>query len=162
MRKLMLCIAVLSLLTFPTSAQVIGPLEGQHAPDFNLELLDGNQFTLSEEDAPVVMYFWATWCSACAQTAQAINDFSQSQSEIFVLGVNMNERHTLVADYINKHEYRFVTGIDRGELAARYLIRFLPTVILVDSQGVVLKRHIGLITTEQLTDWYAQVVPDNE
>ena len=35
--------------------------EGDDAPDFTVELGEGGTFTLSEEQKPVYMIFWAEW-----------------------------------------------------------------------------------------------------
>ncbi|HSM01028.1 MAG TPA: hypothetical protein VK960_01110 [Acidimicrobiia bacterium] len=37
------------------------PPDGDPAPDFTLALGDGGTFTLSEEQKPVYMIFWAEW-----------------------------------------------------------------------------------------------------
>ena len=40
-----------------TSAEV----PGESAPDFTMALADGTDFTLSAEQKPVYMVFWAEW-----------------------------------------------------------------------------------------------------
>ena len=43
---------------------------GRRAADFNLPLLSGQNASLSAyRDNVVIMYFWATWCSACRKYA---------------------------------------------------------------------------------------------
>lgn len=37
------------------------PPEGDAAPDFTLALGEGGEFTLSDEQKPVYMVFWAEW-----------------------------------------------------------------------------------------------------
>lgn len=37
------------------------PPDGQAAPDFALALGEGGEFTLSDEQKPVYMVFWAEW-----------------------------------------------------------------------------------------------------
>lgn len=37
------------------------PPDGEPAPDFTLALGDGGTFTLSDEQKPVYMIFWAEW-----------------------------------------------------------------------------------------------------
>jgi hypothetical protein len=37
------------------------PPDGEAAPDFTLALGDGGTFTLSDEQKPVYMIFWAEW-----------------------------------------------------------------------------------------------------
>ncbi|MCH7844724.1 MAG: hypothetical protein IH850_02720 [Acidobacteria bacterium] len=45
--------------TAATTAPVV--VEGPPAPDFSLALADGTEFTLSAEQKPVYMVFWAEW-----------------------------------------------------------------------------------------------------
>ncbi len=49
----------------PTSttatSQPAPQVEGPAAPDFTLTLADGSTFTLSEEQKPVYLVFWAEW-----------------------------------------------------------------------------------------------------
>ena len=37
------------------------PVDGPAAPDFTVTLDDGTEFTLSEEQKPVYLVFWAEW-----------------------------------------------------------------------------------------------------
>jgi hypothetical protein len=39
----------------------VAPVEGPAAPDFTLALGDGGEFTLSAEQKPVYLIFWAEW-----------------------------------------------------------------------------------------------------
>jgi hypothetical protein len=39
----------------------VAPVEGPAAPDFTLALGDGGDFTLSVEQKPVYLIFWAEW-----------------------------------------------------------------------------------------------------
>lgn len=43
----------------PTETTV--PIEGPPAPDFTMTLDDGSEFTLSAEQKPVYLVFWAEW-----------------------------------------------------------------------------------------------------
>ncbi len=43
------------------SATTVPTVEGPAAPDFTLALGDGGEFTLSAEQKPVYMVFWAEW-----------------------------------------------------------------------------------------------------
>ena len=45
--------------TAATTAPVV--VDGPPAPDFSLALADGTDFTLSAEQKPVFMVFWAEW-----------------------------------------------------------------------------------------------------
>jgi cytochrome oxidase Cu insertion factor (SCO1/SenC/PrrC family) len=43
------------------TATTRAPVEGPLAPDFTLTLADGSTFTLSQEQKPVYIIFWAEW-----------------------------------------------------------------------------------------------------
>jgi cytochrome oxidase Cu insertion factor (SCO1/SenC/PrrC family) len=43
------------------SATTKPPVDGPLAPDFTLTLADGSMFTLSQEQKPVYIIFWAEW-----------------------------------------------------------------------------------------------------
>ena len=51
--------------TSPTGTETPGttasPVDGPAAPDFTLALGDGGEFTLSAEQKPVYLIFWAEW-----------------------------------------------------------------------------------------------------
>jgi cytochrome oxidase Cu insertion factor (SCO1/SenC/PrrC family) len=49
-----------SATTSPGSSPAAKP-EGPEAPDFTLALASGDSFTLSAEQKPVYMIFWAEW-----------------------------------------------------------------------------------------------------
>ncbi len=43
------------------SPSTAAPIDGPPAPDFTLALGDGGEFTLSAEQKPVYLVFWAEW-----------------------------------------------------------------------------------------------------
>jgi cytochrome oxidase Cu insertion factor (SCO1/SenC/PrrC family) len=47
--------------TAPEAAPQAPATEGPAAPDFSLDLADGSQFVLSDEQKPVYLVFWAEW-----------------------------------------------------------------------------------------------------
>ena len=49
-------------------------LVGKPAPDFELELIGGKKFHLSENKGKVIVLdFWATWCGPCIQAMPQID-----------------------------------------------------------------------------------------
>jgi hypothetical protein len=47
--------------TTPAAPSTTGAVEGPSAPDFTLALGTGGEFSLSAEEKPVYMVFWAEW-----------------------------------------------------------------------------------------------------
>jgi thioredoxin 1 len=42
---------------------------------------------------------------------------------------------------------------EQSELAMKYRVRGVPTLILVDDSGNEIKRNVGMITREKLLEW---------
>ena len=79
--------------------------QGRLAPNFEAQDLDGNMVRLSDfQGRPVIVNFWATWCTACKAEIPALQSvFEEMQDEgLVVLGVGWGERRTGAArDYMD-------------------------------------------------------------
>jgi thioredoxin 1 len=74
------------------------------------------------------LYFSAEWCGPCRMYGPIMENLSKEE--------NIN-----------------VTKVDvdkEPELAMKYGIRSIPTTLIVDDEGVVLKKFIGVQTADQL------------
>ena len=67
--------------------------EGQRAPGFSLERLDGGRASLAEHrDKLVVLNFWATWCTPCTVEMPTLEALWRAYRErgLVVLGVSVD------------------------------------------------------------------------
>jgi len=122
-------------------------LEGTPAPDFSLELLDGSTMTLSDyEGNIVVLDFWATWCPPCVRAMpileRVMNDYADQG--VAVYAINLRETTEQVEQFLTNHGLDLPVAMDRdGAVAGEYLIRAVPTTVIVDEEGVVAEVHVG-------------------
>jgi peroxiredoxin len=126
-------------------------------PDFALKDSTGHTVQLSDYHGKVVLLnFWATWCAPCKIEIPWFMEFQREYKDrdFAVLGVSMDEDGwDSVRPYMADHKfnYRVVVGNDDvGKLFGE--IDDLPTTFIIDRDGHVAKKHVGLISKSDYQD----------
>ena len=121
----------------------------EQAPDFKLQDANGQAVRLSDYRGKVVLLdFWATWCGPCKIEIPWFMDFEKEFKDrgFAVLGVSMDEDGwKVVKPYVAsmKMNYRVLLGND--EVSGKYGgLDSLPTTLLIDRQGRIASKHIGI------------------
>lgn len=132
---------VLMLLLIPRGDSQATLTVGEPAPDFTLTTLTGQQIRLSDlRGRPVVVNFWATWCTPCRREMpdfQAIYDREQGNG-LAVLGVNVGESRIGVSEFVQSLNLSFPILIDEREtVQVAYKILPLPATFFIDRAGVI-------------------------
>jgi len=113
------------------------------APGFSASLLTGTQIDLEQyRGKPVLLHFWASWCSVCALEQDTIQSLSQDYK---VLTVAMNSGEAMeVAAYLEEKGLDYPTIADPdGQLARRYGVRGVPSSFFIDSHGYIQFIEVG-------------------
>lgn len=120
---------------------------GEPAPDFTLRTLDGKKVSLRDfRGNTVLINFWATWCPPCRVEMPAIQAvYEEKKGQGFVvLAVNLQEESAVAARFAEEFRLTFPILLDeRGQVAALYQLRGLPTSYFVDGAGVVRALRVG-------------------
>ena len=63
------------------------PSKAEKAPDFTTELVNGNNYSLSNSKGNyVILYFWGSWCGPCLRNAPKLVQLDEKyKSKTFVL-----------------------------------------------------------------------------
>ena len=118
------------------------------APAFALNDLDGKPVSLDEAKGKIVLLnFWATWCGPCRAEIPDLVDLQKryrDKLEIIALATDEDDadavRRFVVSSGIN---YRVAMATD--EVRIKYGgVAALPTSFVIDSQGRVVQKHVGL------------------
>lgn len=144
-------VAILSYELFYAKPSVLPTaLIGERVPHFSVDALNAKQ-PFSEKDLlgknqVVLLNFWATWCEACLAEHEMLMKIKQIYhvpiySLLYKDQVNVAEH--FLAKYGNPYD---VVGIDdKGDVAIEFGIYGTPETYLIDSEGQLIYRHIGII-----------------
>ena len=130
-------------------------LLGKPAPEIALKTLDGDVVNLSRlRGSFVLLDFWASWCPPCREELPAIAKLSEEYKErgLVVLGMNDEGRATAKGYLLSAH--LTLPTLDDGKQTTHrdYRIRAIPTIILINRDGVVIKHFRGSLTAEELRE----------
>jgi thiol-disulfide isomerase/thioredoxin len=148
MRTYIALASVLTLLTTGFSAQAAsGPdeLVGKAAPNFKLPLLEGGELELADLKGKnvVLLDFWATWCGPCRKAMPALVEVAKEYEGkgVIYLAVNLREDKAKIQAYLKSAGLKI--QVKDGSVAGQYKVRGIPTMAIVDKQGIVRDVHVG-------------------
>ncbi|MFO7653702.1 MAG: TlpA disulfide reductase family protein [Candidatus Krumholzibacteriia bacterium] len=129
------------------------PLEvGDLAPDFRLERLDGSPLQLSDlRGKAVLIDFWATWCPPCRVAMPDLIQLSRDHADsLVVVGIALDQQgRQVVEPFVEKFGVTFEVVLYDDKVVTDYgNIRSIPTTFLVDPQGRVVGKWVGLASKE--------------
>lgn len=131
------------------------------APDFTLSGLDGSTHSLSEfRGHYVLLDFWASWCGPCRMEMPRLDRLQQeyAASGLEIVGINSGEAPARVRQFIQQTGYRYRILLDpQDQASARYDVRALPTLVVVDPEGNVRFYDAGAYDTRELRAALARV-----
>jgi peroxiredoxin len=127
--------------------------ERASAPSFELQDLDGRTWRNADLSGhPAILYFFAPWCSVCAASSPQLRWFSRLRGDgvrVLLIGLDWAAPSEL-RDYATRHRLQMpVLAGDRGTGAA-YRVRGYPTYYVIDRQGRIVRRDVGLTTVPGL------------
>lgn len=127
--------------------------EGKPAPDFTVEVIEGGTFTLSEtRGKPVVLNFWASWCTPCRTEIPDISVFASSHPDVEVIGVAVEDAEDASRAFAAEVGAAYPLALGTPEVEDSYPRIGLPVTYLIDSEGVVSDVINGIVDEEMLGD----------
>jgi len=134
------------------SAAPLAMVPGDVAPEVRGDTSLGQRKVVDfSETRLTLLNFWATWCEPCKQEMPVLEELHQTREDLQVIGV----MHDSVE---NEQMQAFLESLGVSYTVVRPLLRVtkayggvgaLPTTILIDSDGRVVRRYVGA-TEEQL------------
>lgn len=140
-----------------------GVQEGMRLPDAEFTRLEGGTVKVSDlRGKPAVINFWATWCGPCKEEIPLLQQaYADGQGQSFALIAVTEETERDVGNFVETNNMRLPVVLDPGGRAGqRYQIQGIPTTFFLDSQGVIVIRHIGALTPGTLQVFLEQIAGD--
>lgn len=142
------------------NGQVItGIQEGNKAPDFQLQTLDGKEIRLSDmQGKKVILNFWATWCPPCKAEMPHMQEFyhEQSDNKVEILAVNLTtaeKNPNDVGNFVENYRLTFPVLLDTdGSLGKTYQAFTIPTSYVIDTKGFIQKKIVGPMDKEMMNE----------
>lgn len=154
--KLTFAAAAACILAAPlTSAADVRP-----APAVALARTDGAVVRLADLKGKVLLIdFWASWCVPCKTSFPALDALYREEKSrgLEVLAVNVDEQRAAADAFLSARPHVMPVFLDpKGDSAQAFMIRGMPSSVLIDRAGNIRFTHMGY--SEKVLDTYRQEV----
>ena len=114
-----------------------------------LEDMDGNEVNTADLgfDGPIIISFWATWCSPCKRELNNYADLYpdwQEETGVELVAVSIDDPRSMmrVKPYVNSVGWDYTVLLDPNKAFARAMqVNNVPHTFLVDADGKVVWQH---------------------
>jgi cytochrome c biogenesis protein CcmG/thiol:disulfide interchange protein DsbE len=135
----------------PAGDSVTRASVGRPAPLFVTTDLQGRRVSLSDyRGQPVMLNFWASWCTPCRQEFPLLKQYTGAQ----VLGVIFDDSADNARRFMAEQRATWPGLVDpNGRIAAAYGVAKkpgIPVTVFIDARGKVTGIHLGPLTAADL------------
>lgn len=119
-------------------------------PSVEVKTIDGGTFNtenISNEGKPIVISFWATWCSPCKRELNNIADVYEDWVEetgVKLVAISIDDTRNMakVAPYVNGQGWEYDVYIDPNQDLKRAMnVNNVPHTFLLDGKGNIVWQH---------------------
>jgi thiol-disulfide isomerase/thioredoxin len=118
------------------------------APEFQLAGLDGTPISLADARGKIILLnFWASWCGPCrAEVPDLVDLQTRYKDRLQVIGLVVDDDDMdAIHQFVKEFGINYPVGVAPAELRVEYGgIPALPTSFILDAQGRVVQKHVGL------------------
>lgn len=149
LKRILVLASLIGVALFSAIVYAGVPMAGDKAPDFSLTSIKGEKVTLSQHKGSVVVLGLFHICDPCMNQASEMQKLlNEGTTKAVFLGVNTSgdTKEDVLAYLKNfKTKITFPYMIDPAQTVNKmYTQRFMPTVIIIDSDGII--RYRGSTT----------------
>ena len=119
-------------------------------PSVDIQNLDGTIFNtgdISNDGKPIIVNFWATWCSPCKRELNNIAELYeewQEETGVKLIAISIDDARNMakVAPYINGKEWDYEVYIDpNGDFKRAMGVNNVPHTFILNGKGEIVDQH---------------------
>jgi cytochrome c biogenesis protein CcmG, thiol:disulfide interchange protein DsbE len=123
---------------------------GRKIPDVAVKNLDNSSFQtsqISNDGKPIIISFWATWCSPCKRELNTIaDDFEDwvDETGVKLVAVSIDDTRNLhkVKPYVDTQGWEYDVYLDpNGDFKRAMNVNNVPHTFLIDGEGNIVWQH---------------------
>lgn len=124
-------------------------VEGKFAPNFSLQSLQGEDFTLSSiKDKYIVLDFWGSWCGWCIKGFPTMKRYYKKyKAKMEIVGIACNDTEEKWKNSVQKNELDWLNVINNKDIdkdvSVMYGIQAYPTKFILDKDRKIIAKYVG-------------------
>jgi cytochrome c biogenesis protein CcmG, thiol:disulfide interchange protein DsbE len=147
MKKLLIFSLVMAICGFITAQET---KQGSKLPSVNLKTLEGQTFNTQEitnDGKPIVISFWALWCTPCKKELDAYNDNYEEWKEetgVKIIAVSIDDSRSTakVLPFVSGKGWEFNVLLDpNGDFKRAMSVNMVPHTFILDGEGNIVYQH---------------------
>lgn len=132
------------------TAQLAHSQNNNKLPSVKVQKLDGSKFDtgdLENDGKPIILNFWATWCSPCKRELNNIAEMYGDwvdETGVKLVAISIDDARNIgkVAPYVNGKGWEYDVYIDpNGDLKRALGVNNVPHTFLVDGDRQIVWQH---------------------
>ena len=104
----------------------------------------------------VILDFWATWCPPCRKgIPDLISIQNEYKDDLVVIGISLDQPATQdqLVPFIESYGINYPIVLGNIEVSSAYgNIQAIPTTFIIDKEGNIINKHIGLAPKSTLVE----------
>lgn len=153
---ILIVIVLIAILLYILIAPLFNDLVGEKALDFKLKDIDGTEFRLSDNFGKVIILdIMTTTCPACIEEMKHLKALSGRYSSedvmIITISVDSGDSNSDLSAFKTTHKANWTFARDTDSVADKYNVRYTPTVVIIDKEGIIRYYHEGESSGQKLS-----------